>query len=269
LETSIPLQLSQQLARSKSLLKRDASVRGLRELITGLQMYDPKQFLGKVRFQVEVAVQECVQELNRQPDVLRLFEKLAGKRIKVPYTPGNEVKLLKVLVLAYKALTGDQERRKQQAEQALLQRKLLLQQKGLACLKAGDMTRGRAAMRILAEEYGQEKGLQLKIGEVLMKFRQFSEAADILEKCVEQFPKESKAYSLLAQCYNEIHELQKMESVYIRAIKVFGRHPRTLLNLAKVYVKRNKREEAFRAAQEAWNRDRTLDEAKEIVDKFS
>jgi Flp pilus assembly protein TadD len=257
------------LARAKSLLKRDASVRGLTELITGLEMYDPKQFLGKVRFEVEVVVQECVQELNRQPDILKLFEQLSGKKVRVPYTPGQEAKLLKVLQLAHKAMTSAAEQQQKQAADQLLQKKLLLQQKGLAFLKAGDMARGRVALRILAEEYGKEKGLQLKIGEVLMKFKLFSEAADILEKSVEQFPKESKAYSLLAECYKEIHELEKMESVYIRAIKVFGRHPRTLLNLAKVYVSRNKREEAYRMAQEAWNKDKTLEEAKEIVEKYA
>ncbi|MDL2279968.1 hypothetical protein LJC15_04845, partial [Desulfovibrio sp. OttesenSCG-928-G11] len=78
-----------------------------------------------------------------------------------------------------------------------------------------------------------------------------------------------KAYPLATRCYLEMREFQKAEAVYLQVIKQFGKHPRTMLNLAKLYLEWNKKEQAFQAAMEAWNKDNSLTEAKEIVDKFA
>lgn len=267
---TVPLNVSQKLARAKSLLKRDATIRALEALMEGLDLYEPKHLMGKVRFELEVLIQECVSELNRQPSVKALFTELArSSKVFVPYVPGQEKKLKGMLQLVHKALNKNIEDKKLAAEEKRLNRKKTLEERGLSYLNKGDLPRGKSSLKVLAEEFGSEPGVLIQISDWLMQHRLYFEAAENLEQAMELFPRENSPYSMAAECYNELHELEKMESVYLRAIKEFGRHPRTLLNLAKVCISRNKKEEAFHLAQEAWKKDESLVEAKEIVDKYA
>jgi tetratricopeptide (TPR) repeat protein len=257
------------MARAKALLKRDDTVRALESLLAGIDEFDPRQMSSKARYEVEALITECVADLNRQPVVRSLFEKLTkSSKASIPYAPGQEQKLRGILGILHKALNESAANAQQDEQDERLQRKNSLQQKGLESLKAGDLPRGKASLRILAEEFGQEPGLLVQIAEWMLEYKIYFEAAEILEQAIESFPKDSKAYGLAAQCYRTIRELEKAETVYLKAIQRFGKHPRTLLNLAKLYVEWNKKDKAFETAFEAWKKDETLTEAKEIADKY-
>lgn len=259
-----------QFARAKSLLKRDETIRALESILAGLREYEPKGMSSKIRFEIEVLLQECVMDLNRQPAVRALFEQLTkSKKASVPYKPGEEKKLEGILGILHKALAENVASKERSAMEAKAHRRDTLYQKGKDFLKAGDGPRGKASLRILAEEYGHEPDILVNAAELLIKAKFLFEAAEMLEQSMEAFPKNSKAYGLASQCYLELREFQKGEHVYLRAIKQFGKHPRTLLNLAKLYQSWNKKEEAFRYAQEALKKDPALEEAREIVDKYA
>lgn len=267
---TVPTPIGHKLARAKSLLRRDETLRALEALISALESYSPQQMPGKARFEIEVTIQECVSELNRQPGVRSLFEALAkSKDAFVPYTPGKEKKLLGVLTLLNKALLESIEAKERGKEEESAKRRSTLEQKGLEHLKAGDAPRGKASLRVLAEEFGHQPGVLAQAGEWLMEHKLFFDAAEMFEQAMEQFPREGKAYGLAALCYREMHEFEKCESVYLAAIKAFGRHPKTLLNLATLYLAWNKKEKAFEAAQDAYKKDNSLTEAKEIIDKLA
>ena len=258
------------IARAKSQLKRDDTIRALESLLAGLAEFDPRNMAGKVRFEIEVVIQECVMDLNRQPAVRTLFETLArSKNAFVPYTPGQEQKLVGILTILHKALSEGKAAEEQEKQDKLEQRRDALLQKGAEYLKAGDGPRGKSSLRVLAEEFGEERGMLVQAAELLIGAEFFFEAAEMLEQAIETFPKESKAYGLAAQTYTQLREYEKAEKVYLKALKQFGKHPRTLLNLAKVYAAWNKKEEAFRTAQEAYAKDASLQEAKALIDKFS
>lgn len=267
---TVPLNVSQKLARAKSLLRRDATIRALEALMEGLELYDPKHMMSKVRFELEVLIQECVSELNRQPAIRNLFAEIAkSTKVFVPYTPGQEGKLMAMLQLVHKALNKNIEEKQRTADEDRQARKKTLEERGLGYLKKGELPRGKSSLKVLAEEFGKEPGVLVQVSAWFMEYRLFFEAAETLEQAMELFPRESRPYSMAAECYKELHELEKMEAIYLKAIKEFGRHPKTLLNLAKVYLERNKKEEAFQLAQEAWKKDNSLLEAKEIVDKYA
>ena len=267
---SVPQPVAHNLARAKSLLKRDETIRALEAMIAGLDLYEPKKLMGKARFEIEVTVQECVQELNRQPAVRKLFETLTNsQRATVPYTPGQEAKLKGLLAIIRKALAESIAAKERSTADVKAKRRELLQQKGLEYLRAGELPRGKAALRVLADEYGNEPGLITQIGGWFLEYKLYLDAAEMLERSIEQFPKDSKAYGLATQCYKIMRDYDKLEAVYLRAIKQFGKHPRTMLNLAKMYVEWNKREQAFVAAQEAYSKDKSLTEAKDIIDKYA
>lgn len=269
-QTTFTPPVTHKFARAKAQLKRDDTLRALAAMLAGLDEFKPKSMPGKARFEVEVLILECVQELNRQPLVRTLFENLARSRnAHIPYTPGEEKKLKGVLDIIHKALHASIAAKKESAEDMKLQRKTQLEQKGLEYLRSGDVARGRSFLRVLAEEYGKEDGVLLQVGDWFMEQKLYFEAAEMLELAMNAFPKQSKAYALAAQCYIELREFKKCESVYLRAIKQFGKHPRTQLNLAKLYLAWNRKEQAFYAAREAYAKDKSLVEAKEIIDKYA
>ena len=239
-------------------------------MMAGLDDFEPARLPGRVKFEVEVLIMECVTELNRQPVIRRLLEGLLkAPKAQVTYTPGQEGRLRQVVGLLHKAINESTEQREEAARQEKRRRKAELEQKGLGYLRAGDAPRGKAAMRVLAEEFGQEPGVYAQVGEWLLEFDLHFEAAEVLEQAMEAFPKESKAYGLAAQCYRTMREFAKAETVYLHAIKQFGKHPRTVLNLAKLYMEWNRKEDAFRMAQDALNKDQSLDEARAIVEKYA
>jgi tetratricopeptide (TPR) repeat protein len=264
-----PQTVAHNLARAKSLLKRDETIRALESMIAGLDMYEPKKIMRKGQFEIEVLVQECVAELNRQPAVRKLFEALSPKaqRAAVPYTPKQEEKLKAMLNILLKGLNETIAAKERNSAEVKTKRKELLRQKGLDYLKTGDSPRGKAALKVLADEFGNEPGLITQVGAWLLEYKLYLDAAEILERAMERFPKDSKAYGFATQCYKFARDYEKQESVYLRAIRQFGKHPRTLLNLAKLYVDWNKRDKAYATAQEAYNKDRSLTEAKEIMDQ--
>ena len=265
-----PQAIAHSLARAKSLLKRDESIRALEAMIAALDAYEPQKMMGKARFEIEVAVQECVAELNRQPAVRKLFETLArSPKASIPYTPKQEGKLKGVLSIVLKALTESVAAKERNAADDRNKRKEMLQQKGLDYLKNGDLPRGKAALKVLADEYEAEPGVITQVGAWLLEYKLYLDAAEMLERAMGAFPKDSKAYALATQCYKISRDHEKLESVYLRAIRQFGRHPRTLLNLAKLYGEWNKKEKAFTAAQEAYKKDSSLTEAKELMDKYA
>jgi len=258
------------MARARAQLKRDETVHALQAMLAGLAEFDPQHTPAKARYEVEALITECVLELNRQPMVRSLFETLAkSTHAAIHYAPGQEKQLQGILSIVHKALSRDAANVQRSEKEEREHRKAALQQKGLDALKAGDLPLGKATLRILAEDFGREPGLLVQIAEWLLEYKIYFEAVELLERAIENFPKEAKAYGLAAQSYRTMRELAKAETVYLKAIQRFGKHPKTLLNLAKLYVEWNKKEKAFITANDAWKKDNTLTEAKEIIDRFA
>lgn len=265
-----PQNVRQYFARSKSLLKRNETLRALDALISGLDLYDPSKLLVKARFETEVLIQESVIDIGRQPNVRNFFEQIArSSKMTVSYTPGEEAKLRATLEILRKGLQNMEEEKAAVEHEKHDHRRQSLQEKGLNYLKAGDAARGKSALRIVADEFGDEPGVLTQVGLWLQEANLQFDALEFLEQAIEQFPKEYKAYGAATAIYTDLREFDKAEAVYLKALKAFGKHPRTLLNLAKIYVSWNKKGQAFEAAQEAYKLDPTLAEAKEIVDKFA
>ena len=265
----VPQAVGRNIARAKSLLRRDEPIRALEALISGLEAYHPAELMGKTRFEVEVLVQECVNELNRQPKVRALLEALgrpAGAGL--AYMPGKEDALKAVLPILYKALQETELAKVREAEAEQLGRRNSLRDKGVAYFTAGDAPRGKAALRVLGDEFGEEPGVLLEIGRIFLEHKLFFEAAEFLERALEAFPKEGQAYAGAAESYLALRELEKAETVYLKAIWEFGKHPKTMLNLARLYAQWNKKDKAFEAAQDVLRKEPENAEAKEMVAKF-
>ncbi len=265
-----PQAVSRNIARAKSLVRREEPIRALEALITGLELYDPAQLMGKARFEIEVLIQECVNELNRLPQVRSFLIALAkSDKVALAYTPGKEDQLKKLLPILRKGLEETEAAGRRSEHETREARKTMLQEKGLNFLKAGDAPRGKGALRVLGDEFGDEPGVLVEIGQWLVEAKLYFEAAEFLEQSIGAFPKESRAYAAAADCYLTLREFDKAEAVYLRATKEFGKHPKTMLNLARLYVQWGKRDKAFETARDVLAKDPNNAEAKEIVERFA
>jgi tetratricopeptide (TPR) repeat protein len=267
---SIPPEVGLNIARAKSLLRRDETVRALEALLAGLEHYDPSKLPGQLRFEAEVLIHECVLDLNRQPKIRTLLTALTkSSKTNITYAPKEEKKLKGILNIILKALHESEEATVKNTAEAKLARKVMLEQKGLAALRAGDSPKGKAALRVLADEFGEEPGVLRQVGDWLLEFKHYFEAAEFLEQAIERYPKDSKSYGSAVSCYKVLREFEKCEAIYLKAIRQFGKHTKTLTNLAEAYLAWNKKDKAYDAAREALTMDSSNETAKAIVEKLS
>lgn len=266
---TVPQNVGSNIARAKALLRRDETIRALESLLTALDLYEPDKLMGKVRFEVEVLIQECIQELNRQPKVRALFEVMTKSgQASVVYTPRQEKKLKQTLTILHKALNESDAARERDVVETREKRKASLREKGLGYLRGGDAPRGKAALRVLADEFGNEPGVLRQVGEWLVEAELYYDAVEFLEQAIESFPRDSKAYALAVSCYMTAREFEKAEAVYLKVIRQFGKHTKTMTNLAKLYRAWNKKDQAFEAANEAVFLDGGNEEARTILEEL-
>jgi pentatricopeptide repeat protein len=269
LQLTVPAVVSQNIARAKSLIKRQELPRGLACLITALENFVPGDLVGHARYEVEVNVQQCVADINLNPKVRQLLSELArSSATHIHYTPGEEAALLSVLGLLRKALENMAQAEKQGTQDARKQHKAELLEAGQRLLAEGEGVKAKVELRRLADEFGREPGILAQAGTLLAQAKMPADAVEFLELAIEAFPKDGGTYGTLVDCYMGMKEYEKAEVVYVKALRQFGSHPRTLVNLAKVYKLMNKRQKAAEAAQKALSLDPGNAEAKAIVDSI-
>ena len=269
MQLTAPPSVSQNVARAKSLIQRQELVRALECLLAALDNFDPRSLIGKARFEVEVNIRQCIAALNLNPKLCDLLSELThGSKSSIPYTPGEEAALRTVLSVLRKALENKANAEKQGAKDALKQRKAELLANAQGLLAVGEGVKAKVELRKLATEFGKEPGILAQIGTMLAQADMPADAAEFLELALEAFPKDGPVYATLVDCYTGMREYEKIEAVYLKALKQFGAHPRTLVNLAKIYKLLNKRQKAAETAQRALTMEPGNAEAKAIVDSI-
>lgn len=258
------------ISRSRAYLQRGYLTRALEAMETALRAYSGTKLIGQARFETEVHIHEFVNDLNRNHAMRAFFERrnvFSGPY--AAYAIGEEIALAERLESIRLAML--EEERAQQADKAEreLSRKNELFTSGQARLDAGDLPRGRALLRRIADEWGHEPGILTDIGQRFLRARLFFEAAELFEGALAVFPGEAGAYSGAVAAYMELRDFPKAENVYLRALRQFGAHPRTMLNLAKLYMEWRKRDKAFEFANRAAQADPALTEARELVSRLS
>ena len=269
LQLTAPSSVSQNIARAKSLIKRHELQRALDCLITALENFTPGSLIGKARYEMEVNIRQCIADINLNPEISKLLTELTrSPKPVIAYAPGGEAALLTVLGVLRKALKNMEQVEKQGAQHALTQRKTALLENAQRLLAGGEDARAKLELRKLAAEFGKEPGILTHIGSIFVEADMPADAAEFLELAVESFPKDGQNYGTLVDCYMGMREYEKAETVYLKALKQFGPHPRTLVNLAKVYKLLNKRQKTAEMARRALALEPGNAEAKAIADSI-
>lgn len=267
-QLTAPPFVTQNIARAKSLIRRDEPVRALDALLAALGAFEPSAIVGKARSVVEITLYECVAELNAHARIQSLIREISGSdKTAIAYKPGSEDTLAAVLRIVRKALVEAEAAAVKAVGEQAERRKQDLLERGKACLAAGEGPRGKAMLRRLSEEFGTEPGILEEIGGLFIEAGYRDDAVEFLEQAVELFPRSGNAYAALADCYWELREYEKGETLYLDAIKEFGAHPRTLVNLGRLYIAWNKRDKAFDVLNKAVRKDPDNKEARELFAK--
>ena len=262
------MSVTQNIARAKSLVKRGEAVRAIEALLSALGEFEPRRMMGKSRSVIEINLHEAVTELNSQAKIKSLLQELTkSPKAAIAYAPGSEDKLATVLQILHKALNEADAAKEREAEESLQNRKQALIDKAKEHMADGEFPRGKAVFRKLAEEFGKEPGVYQLIGSELAKAELPEDAIEFLEMAVEAFPRGAAAYGELVNCYLAIREYQKAEKLYMAVISQFGQHPKTLVNLGKMYIAWNKRDKAFDVLNKAVRMDPSNTEAAELFAK--
>lgn len=267
-QLTVPASVGQNIARAKSLVKRNEPARAIEALLGALAAFEPQKLVGKARSVAEITIYEAVTELNGHPKIKALIQEVAkSPKAAIAYGPGGEKQLATVLNILLKALTEAEAAKVRAEAEALENRRKTLIDKAEEHMAAKEYPRGKAVLRKLGEEFGSEPDIYAYIGTVLAKADLRDDAVEFLELAVETFPRVPAPYGELVSCYIALREFEKAEKVYMKVLKEFGQHPKTLVNLGKLYISWNRKDKAFEILNKAVRMDPQNEEAAELFAK--
>ncbi|MDY7001868.1 MAG: hypothetical protein SVS15_08830 [Thermodesulfobacteriota bacterium] len=255
------------IARAKVALGKGDIQKSVVSLIEAVKMMSSGKIFGREKFEVEVHFQECLKEFNRHEDIKKFFtSQNVHKTPYVTYQRGRERDVLQFMTETLAGMQAGQKKSEQEAEGRKDQKKKDMLDRGQELLDSKEFPKAKSVMRKVAEAYGKEPGVLTDIGGRLLKAGLFFEAGEFLEEAIAKNPKDSHAFAFAVQAYKNAREFAKMETLYKAALKQFGAHPKTLQNMAKMYLDWRKYDKAYDFAKQAFDGDNSLSEAKEIMD---
>lgn len=255
------------ISRAKAALSKADPVKAMQCGKEAVKVLKSGKIFGRERFEVDVLMNEFVLEFNRHPDVRAHF---TARNIHVTpyckYERGKEKALVDFFEATIRAFQQEEHSAEQERAQKHEQTKHKWLDHAQKLLDQGDRAKAKVYLRRVADEYGDEPGVLTDVGARMLGAGLFFEAGEVLEEAFEKNQKDSKALAYAVKAYKNAREYPKMEHLYKVALKVFGSHPKTLLNMAKMYFEWHKWDDAYNYAKQAFDGDNSLAEAKEIMD---
>jgi tetratricopeptide (TPR) repeat protein len=255
------------LARANGYLRRKEYRKAVQAAVVAFTL-KPQcvQLVGKCKHELEFLCIEFCDNFNSHPGVIAFMHGIKIRaRPFLAYSPGCEDMVRAKLDIIGERMAAKEREREQRRLAALAEKKAAWLDKGQQALDRGNLARGKAWLRRVADEFGHEPGVLADIGSRLLDKNLLPEAADILAQARAAAPRDHTAYTLGIRACQELGEMGKAEDIYLAAIRQFGGHPLTYLNLARHYLAWRKRDKAYEFARKALDADPGLDEAREIV----
>jgi tetratricopeptide (TPR) repeat protein len=261
--------IRENISRAKGYLRRDDLERAISCAKDALVQKNTAATLGLGRSEVELLFGELCEDLRRHPKVVALLESLGvrpGQFLR--YTPGEEMLLVKKLTAFQLKKEEIEQRERQQAESKRASQKAEWLAAGRQLLAQKNFPKGKVMLRRVAETFGEEPDVAREVGELFAEAGLVNEALEMYGLAIQRFPGDGKAWRLAIATCDVLGEFQKAETFYLEALKLFGAHPMTYLNMAKFYLKWHRKDDAYEYAERALALDPNLAEAQEIRDKI-
>jgi tetratricopeptide (TPR) repeat protein len=261
-------EIRENVSRAKGYLRRDDLDKAIGCAKDALMQKGSASALGLGRSEVDLLFGELCDEINRYPKVVALLESLGvrgGPFLR--YVAGEETLIIKKLIALQIKMEEIEAKERQQEEARSRAQKTQWLRAGQALLREKSYPKGKVYLRRVVEAFGDEPGLVREIGEMFSEAGLLNEAVEMFALAIEKDATDGEAWRLAIGAYDTLGEFKKAEALYLDAIKVFGAHPMTYLNIAKFYYKWHKRDDAFEYAERALSLDPNLAEALELREK--
>lgn len=260
--------IQEHIARGKGYLRRGELVKSIDAALSAFEQRMGASLIGKDKVETNYSLEEYCIEFSAHYDVLQFLESInVSVRPVLSYAPGREQQIMERLQLLRKGLVKLEQAQEESEKQQREDRKQKLFGMGRDCFESSNDPKGRSYMRKLVEEFPDDPQLLCDVSRLYLKKDFALEAWEVLEDALQRFPDKSEIYSLATKALCREKRYEKAESIYLTALKQFGKHPVTLLNMSRMYMEWRKKDKAFERAKQALELDSSLEEAREIVEK--
>ncbi len=261
--------IKENVARAKGYLRGGRFRKAMDAALAALAIRLKAKLFGQERLEADFQLAEFCDEFSAHPRVLEFLASIKFKTRPFLRYDRNQAEAIQGRL---EILRRRWEEKLEEERQASLRRakeeKRIWLNAAAACLASGELPKGKVYLRRVAEKYGNEPGTLVEVGKRMLGAGLFSEAAEILTGAMKADPADAELYRLLVDAYMGLGEYPQAEAVYLAAIKQFGAHPRTYLNMCELYKVWRKREKIFEYAQRALSIDPDLAEAKDLLAKY-
>lgn len=253
--------VKEDISRATGYARRFMGVKALRSASSAFEAYSTSTaIMGRAKFELEVLLQDMLRELELVPEIK------AQLRGPFRFLKGAENKF----ALALTALALHLEKMEQKAEDDARRqtqgRISMAFDKAREALGEQNLPTARRVLNTICEQFPDEPGIFTNAAQLLSDAGLYSDAIPFAQKAVELNPKDAQAFGLAVESCKQIGEWTKAEELLREALKSFGAHPRTYVSLARVLYQMGKWDQAYDAARAAYDRDSSLEEAKEVLD---
>ncbi len=255
--------------RARGYLRRDDLMRCIEAANDALMIKSSGSALGLGRSEVELLFRELCDEFSKHPRVVSFLEGLGisgGPFLR--YKAGTETLLIKKLTAFRIKMQEVEKREKAQKEKKRHAQKDDWMRLAQDYLRQKNYPKGKVLLRRVVDTFGTEPEVARNVGKILYDAGLLMEAAQMFAYALEKFPTDQYAWRMAIATYDALGEFKKAEQLYLNAVRAFGAHPKTYLNLAKFYLKWHKRDDAYDYAVRALDLDPNMAEAKAIRDKL-
>jgi len=260
--------IQEHIARGKGYLRRGDIVKSIDAALLAFEQRRDATLIGKDKVETNYSLDEYCIEFSAHYDVLQFLESIKiTVRPVLAYASGKEQQIMERLQLLRKGLVKVEQAKEESKMQQREGRKQKLFGRGRDFFESSNYPKGRSYLRQLVEEFDDDPQLLCDVARLYLKADFALEAWEVLEGAMQGFPDKSEIYSLATKALCVEKQYEKAEEVYLAALKQFGKHPMTLVNMSKMYLEWRKKDKAFERAKQALEQDPSLEEAREIVEK--
>lgn len=261
-----PKELRENIARANGYLRRNEVPRALQAMSHALRQFSGIHLMRGPRAELDIQISEFLNALVHHAAMQPLLDPArTGKPRVIRYQQGKEAALATVLDGLAKIMVSEAEAEIRRTAEARLERKKTLIETGTQLLRDGQLAKGRAFIKRVAEEFSEDPGIRVQLAKIFVAANQLMEAAEMYEESMEKEPREVAAYTGAVNTWLELREYERAEKAFQAILRTFGGHPNTYGKMARMYWDWRKRDKAEELAIRALQGNPSQAEAQEVM----
>lgn len=262
-----PKDLRENIARANGYLRRNEVARALTTMGSALRQFAGVQLMRGPRAELDIQISDFLVALIHHQAMQPLLDPHnTGKPKPIRYQQGKETALATVLEGLAKIMTSEEEAELRRTTEERLKRKRTLIETGTQLLSEGQLAKGRAFLKRVAEEFSEDPGIHVQVAQIFQSSGSLMEAGEMYEESMEKEPREAAGYTGAVNVWLELREYERAEKAFQAILRTFGGHPNTFGKMAKMYWDWHKRDKAEDMAIRALQGNKNQKEAQAVMD---